>query len=119
MTMPKLNFGGTNPSVFGVAFWRNEPETAFRQNEPEISNEARRLRATPHRRRRTIRSPSDVVEGFDPVVIWALCIRLLVRVGAREPVLRHVEPAKAVGQTGCLPRLTKTFETLTAEALGV
>ena len=62
------------------------------------------------------------MEGPDPVVIPALGIRtlrLLVRVGAREPVLRHGKPTKAVGQMGCLPRETQTFETLTAEALGV
>jgi hypothetical protein len=78
-----------------------------------------RLRATPHRRHRKILSPSDVMEGPDPVVTLALCIRRFVRVGAREPVLRHVKPTKAVGQTGSLARLTKTLETLTAEVLGV
>jgi hypothetical protein len=63
---------------------------------------------------------SDVMEGFDPVVILALRTRrLLVRIGAREPVLHHVKPTKTVRQIGCLPRSTKTFETLTAEALGV
>jgi hypothetical protein len=59
------------------------------------------------------------MEGPDPVVTLALCIRRFVRVGAREPILRHVEPTQAVGQIGCVPRLTKTFETLTTEALGV
>jgi hypothetical protein len=59
------------------------------------------------------------MEGFDPAVTLALCIRRFVRVGAREPVLRHVKPTKAVGQIGCFPRSTETFETLTAEALGV
>jgi hypothetical protein len=62
------------------------------------------------------------MEGFDSVVIPALCTRsrrFLVRVGAREPILRHVKPTQAVGQTGRLARLAKTFETVTPEALGV
>jgi hypothetical protein len=63
------------------------------------------------------------MERPDPGVIvlalYSLGLRSLLRVSAREPVLRQIEPTQAIWQTGCPSRQPKTFETLVTEAFGV